>query len=105
MQNNRYSLHLPVRVELVRGYLDNGGDESIAASRNGRDQAGIRSVVAERCTEHRNALRQAVLGNAGLGPNQVQQFIFTDCAVAVLDQNRESIEDFRRESNRMIPTP
>ena len=68
-------------------------------------RCGVTFQVARRV--HKGLIFRST-GSRSVPPGRGQVFRYSrakDRAVAVLDQNRESIEDFRRESNRMIPTP
>ena len=62
-------------------------------------------TLAKRAAQRRNLTRQVVLVHRGVRPHAVQQLIFADDVVAVLEQDDEHVEGLRRDGDETTFPP
>ena len=82
------------------GFLSHVADESEAFAGQGLDQCLRFPAVADRGARRIDARRQRRFGDDSAVPNGVDQIVFADDPVAILDQIEDEIEDLRLDRNK-----
>ena len=71
------------------------GGKQIAAARNGLEYELI--AVVERATNFNGALHQGIIGNKGVGPDGLHEFLLADKPAGMLDEVFEGFINLRAE--------
>ena len=82
-----------------------GGDESISVTGNGDDEIVLVGTLAERAPQRRNLTRQVVLVDGRVRPHAVQELVFADDVVSMLEQHDEHVEGLRRDRDETTIPP
>ena len=85
--------------------IPHAGDKSISLARNGHEEIVLVWTLAERSAQRRNLASQVVLIDRGFRPHAVQEIIFADGVVAVLEQDHEHVEGLRRDGDETAFSP
>jgi len=91
----------PLRARSFAFLFRRRANESIAAPRDRGDVARLGGVIAERASEHEDALRQVRVLDDGVGPHAGYQIVFFDRSAAMFEQDVEDIECLRRHRDRL----
>ena len=81
------------------------GDESISVTGDGDDEIVLVGTLAERASQRRYLARQIVFVDGGVGPHPVQELVFADDVVSMLEQHDEHVERLRRDGDETTVPP
>ena len=79
------------RRRLVPGDFGHGGDETVAAARDGGDVLVVGGALAERLAQDRDVARQAAFLDERVRPDVAHQYIFLDHVAMILDEQRKRL--------------
>ena len=82
-----------------------GGDESISVTGNSDDEIVLVGTLAERSPQRRYLPRQVVLVHGSVRPHAVQELVFADDVVSMLEQHDEHVEGLRRDRDETTIAP
>src|SRR5262249_46046602 len=97
-----------VREKAVVGCADlsllDRGEEPIALPGDGLNERVAVSIVSQGLPENKDVLGEIALFDIALRPERCHQFFFFEDSTAVLHQERERIQHFRRKRYRLTIT-
>src|SRR5580704_4054581 len=85
--------------EICRLFDSDARGELVSLASDGDDQAGVFGVVTQRLAQVGDVLLQIPFFYKRAAPDGLQQFLFGDQTVGILNQKEEDIESFRGERN------
>ena len=94
-----------VRVRRHVGKVPHASDESIPVTGDGYDEIMLVGRLTERASQRRYLTRQVVFVDGGVGPHPVQELVFADDVVSMLEQHDEHVERLRGEGYETTVAP
>jgi len=85
--------------------FNEGGDEAVAALRDGLDEAGLRGIVAENFAQLEHVGAENLRLDEGLGPQSIEQLVVGDEATWIFNEIAEhgELPGRQRDGNVVAP--
>ena len=85
-------------------FLPNFADEPETSAHNGAKTGLLLARIADRPARSGNPAGEGGLRHDAAAPNRLDQFVFADDTVTMLEQVNQDVEDLRLDVNRLAAT-